>query len=285
MGFLSELYKLTRFEHAIMLAIAVLIGETILLGQFPIFTVVIILSLLVPIFSEMGSFALNDYLDIESDRINKKLDRPLVRGSLSPQFALWFSIAALLLSTALAYFINIYAFLIALVFNLLAILYNWKLKDLPIIGNIYIAFTMGIPFIFGNYVISSSLSSLALILAALGFVAGLAREIVKSVQDMEGDKLARKSKTLPIMIGERYSLIIASLLYLIFIFLTAIPFGFGLKMNIVSGPLVLIADLAILFSLFSLLISKDKTNALKKARMITLAALFIGLLGLLAAAL
>jgi geranylgeranylglycerol-phosphate geranylgeranyltransferase len=285
MGFFSELYKLTRFEHAIMLAIAVLIGETILLGQFPSFTIIIILSLMVPIFSEMGSFALNDYLDIESDRINKKVDRPLVRGTLSPQFALWFSIAALLLSTTFAYFINFYAFLIALIFNLLAILYNWKLKDLPVVGNVYIGFTMGIPFIFGNYVISSSLSSLALILAALGFVAGLAREIVKSVQDMEGDKLARKSKTLPIIIGKKSSIYIATFLYIIFLLLTIIPFGHGLKITLISASLVVIADLLILYSVFEILTSKDEKQCFKNARKFSLMALFLGLLGLLAAAL
>jgi len=102
---------------AVMLAIAVLIGETILLGGLPVFTLPIILSLLVRVFSEAGSFTLNDYLDVESDRINKKTDRPLVRGTISPRFALWFSVATLLLSTALAFFINNIAFAIALVFQ------------------------------------------------------------------------------------------------------------------------------------------------------------------------
>ena len=67
MSFLKEFLKLTRFEHAIMLALAVLLSEIIVLGYFPLFSLIIILSLLVPIFSEMGSFALNDYLDINNN--------------------------------------------------------------------------------------------------------------------------------------------------------------------------------------------------------------------------
>ena len=60
---LSAFLRLTRFEHAIMFAIAVLIGEIIAGGSIPLISFVILRSLLVPIFSEMGSFALNDYLD------------------------------------------------------------------------------------------------------------------------------------------------------------------------------------------------------------------------------
>ena len=282
MGFLKELYMLTRFEHAVMLALAVLIGEIILLGRIPEFTIPIILSLLVPMLSEIGSFSLNDYLDIESDRINKKEGRPLVKGTIAPSFALWLAITTLFLSTALSLFINIYAFAIVVAFNIAAILYNWKLKDLPLVGNIYIGFTMGIPFIFGNYVITSELSTLALLLAALGFVSGLAREIVKSAQDMEGDIIARSSKTLPILIGKANSLMAASLLYLIFLILTIVPFHFGLKLTILSAPLVIIADLIILYIVFLLHKTNQTENILKKSRNLSLLALFIGLMGLLA---
>ena len=122
MGFIKELWTLTRFEHAIMLAIAVLIGESIILGGLPSLSLLILLSLLVPILSEAGSFALNDYLDIETDRINKKFDRPLVKGTMSPRFALWFSCAAIVFSVVLSFFINIPAFVVALAFNIFAIL-------------------------------------------------------------------------------------------------------------------------------------------------------------------
>jgi len=285
MSFAGELWRLTRFEHAIMLAIAVLIGEVIILGGIPMLSIPIILSLLVPIFSEAGSFALNDYFDVESDRLNRKNDRPLVRGTISASFALWFSIITLLLSIVFSYFINSAAFAIAVIFNLLAIIYNWKLKDLPLLGNIYIGFTMAIPFIFGNFVISSSISMLAILLAALGFVAGLAREILKSVQDMDGDLQARKSRTLPIMIGRRPSILIASILYLGFIALTILPFNQGLKPTVISVPLIALADLIIVYIVCILFASKDESASLKKARNFSLLALFIGLLGLLASAL
>lgn len=282
MGFFHELAKLTRFEHALMLALAVLIAETIVLGAFPsILTVPIALSLLVPIFSEMGSFALNDYLDIETDRLNKKTDRPLVKGTIAPKFALWFSILSLAISIALSFFINFFSFAIALVFNLLAVLYNWKLKDLPLVGNIYIALTMAIPFVFGNFVVSPSLSPVALVLAVLGFVAGLAREIIKSVQDMEGDIKGRKSKTLPVVIGKRYSLFLAVILYLLFIPLSALPFTMGLKLNLFA-IFVGIADGIVVFIAYRIYTRPEESYSV--ARNASLAAFFLGMMGILLSA-
>ena len=283
MGFLKELAKLTRFEHAVMLAFAVLIAETVVLRTLPQLTIAIVLSLLVPVFSEMGSFALNDYLDIEADRKNKRTDRPLVRGTISPKFALWFSAGTLAASTALAWFINPIAFAIALAFNLFAIAYNWRLKDLPLAGNAYIALTMAVPFIFGNFVVSSILSPLIVVLAALGFVAGLAREIIKSVQDMEGDVAARGSKTLPVVIGKKPALAAACALYAMFIPLTAVPFALGLGQSPFALGLVIAGDLGIALVLYRIITAADKSFGF--ARNASLVAFGIGMLGLLIAAL
>jgi geranylgeranylglycerol-phosphate geranylgeranyltransferase len=281
MGFARELFRLTRFEHAVMLSAAVFISETVILRSFPPLSLITALALSVPALSEMGSFALNDYLDIETDRLNKK-SRPLVDGTISPGFALWFSIACLALSVLASFFINTNAFLIALVFNLLAIAYNWKLKDLPLVGNIYIGLSMAIPFIFGNFIICEKLSMLALALALLGFVAGLAREIVKSCQDMEGDIKARGSKTLPVLIGERASVWIASILYIIFIPLSVSPFFLGLAFNPYSAAMVGIADAIILSIAYQLIFPRG--DAYRFARNASLLAFGIGMLGILLAA-
>jgi geranylgeranylglycerol-phosphate geranylgeranyltransferase len=277
--FLKELFRLTRFEHALMLALAVLIAETVVLGAFPAISPAIILSLLVPVFSEMGSFALNDYLDIETDRLNKKADRPLVRGTISPAFALYFSVASLALSVVLASFINMPAFAIAMLFNALAVAYNWRLKDLPLVGNAYIGLTMAIPFIFGNYAVSGELSPIALVLAMLGFVAGLAREIVKSAQDMEGDVRARGSKTLPVIIGKGQAIGIAVMLYIVFIPLSAVPFLLGLPASALPAFLVAAADALILAICY-----KSLRGDYRFARNASLASFLLGMLGIMAAA-
>ncbi len=267
-----------------MLAIAVLIGETIILGKLPDFSTIIILSLIVPVFSEMGSFALNDYLDVESDRLNKRNDRPLVNGTISKKFAFYFSWICFLVSIVAAYFINTNAFLVAVIFNILAIAYNYKLKDLPLVGNLYIGLTMAIPFIFGNLVVSEQLSKIAIVLALLGFLSGLAREIIKSTEDLEGDVKARNSKTLPAMIGEQNAIFLATIIYIIFLPLTALPFFFGLKANIYAVGLLVIANLLMITIIYKIICKPDK-KPYKYARKISLLALFLGLVSYLLAVL
>ena len=145
-----------------------------------------------------------------------------------------------------------------------------------LMGNIYIALTMAIPFIFGNFVVSETLSLLAVVLALLGFIAGLAREIVKSVQDMEGDVKARSSKTLPVVIGKKRSLVVAVVLYLLFIPLSISPFLLGLQVSAVPAVLVGVADLIILLVCYNIL----TRQAFGFARNASLVAFILGMAGL-----
>jgi geranylgeranylglycerol-phosphate geranylgeranyltransferase len=204
MGF-SAYIRLFRIEHALMLVFAVLFAEFLAAGadgtQLPGMAI-IILSLCVPLFIEMGSFALNDYFDVKTDKANRRLDRPIAAGEISPKAAL--------VASAVAYAIGIAASLalpapcieIAVAFAALSILYDWKLKDLPLLGNAYIACSMAIPFLFGGLVVSETLHPALLAIAGVAAVAGLGREIIKSIEDVEGDVKHRKSKTLPAVIGK-----------------------------------------------------------------------------------
>lgn len=284
MAFINEFLKLTRFEHAIMYALAVLIAETIALGSVPPLTdPIIILSLIIPILIEMAAFSLNDYLDIETDKINNRMG-PLVRGTISPKFALYFSFTGFILATVLAFFINPVVFIVVLLFNILAILYNWKLKDMPLVGNIFIGLSMAIPFLLGNLVVYPWLLPVPVILAILAFVAGVAREIIKSAEDMKGDVKARRSKTLPVVIGEKPAVIIACILYVIFIPLTFAPFFMGLELNLVSLILIVAAD-GILLGIIVALLKIPSPKVYKQARKLTLAVFTAGMLAILIASL
>lgn len=279
MSFIKEFIKLVRFEHALLLAIAVLLSEIIVLGTFPGFSLAIVLSLLVPIFSEMGSFSLNDYLDMNADKENKRFERPLVKGTINPKFAFYFSWVSLIISTILAYFINPYAFLIAFIFNILAIVYNYKLKDLPLVGNFYIALTMSIPLIFGNFVVSEFIHPLIFLLAILAFISGLGREIIKSVQDMKGDKKARNSNSYPILVGRKNALYTSAFLYFIFlIFVLVLSFEIN---NPISLLLLALISLYFIFEIVQIIREKVNKKSLEISRKFSLIALFLGMLSVL----
>ncbi|VVB58090.1 Digeranylgeranylglyceryl phosphate synthase [Candidatus Anstonella stagnisolia] len=286
--------RLTRIEHALMLDIAVLIAifigaKAAWAGLPPLETFV--LALAVPAFVQMGSFALNDYFDVETDRHNKKKDRPIVSGEVGKQEALWIAIACYLFGNVLAYFLGVGALSIAVVFSVLSIAYNWKLKDIALAGNLYIAATMGIPFVFGSVIVAGEITKAAWVLAVIACIVGLAREIMKTAQDFEGDKKAREAKTLPAYIGVENSLKAAGVLFLLFVPLSYFPFFYGLNANLLSLGMVSVANLALIAIGTQLLMvykrekEKGKVELLKRGRNASLLSLFVGLVGYLAGAL
>ena len=273
--------RLFRIEHAVMLVVAVLLSE-LLSGKFLRIALpplpIIVLSLLVPIFIEMASFALNDYLDIAPDRANRRMDRPLATGEISPKRALAASIICYILGLACALPLPPIALAIALAFAALSVAYNFRLKDLPLVGNAYIAASMAIPFLFGNYIVSGALFLPTLIIAAVALVAGFGREILKSAEDVKGDVLHRKSRTLPALVGKKRSAYLAAACYLALVPLSALPFAYGLPAS--PPPLLLVAISALSFACMAYSCAKDsgKKN-LGRLRRLSLLALAIGLAG------
>ena len=182
---LSAILRLTRIEHSIMLVIAVLAAELIA-GIIPS-AFVLAMSIITPIFVSMGSFAINDYFDVNADKANKRTDRPIVNGSVTRQEAYNIAMFCFVMGVAASIFINISTFVIAFIFAVLAYFYSYKLKDTLLIGNIYIAFSMVIPFIYGSYVVSSKLGIDIVLIGIVIFLAGLAREIHGMMRDFAGD--------------------------------------------------------------------------------------------------
>jgi geranylgeranylglycerol-phosphate geranylgeranyltransferase len=273
--------RLFRIEHAFILAVAVLFAEMLASGALslalPVLPV-LLTSLAVPIFIEMGSFALNDYFDVETDRANRREDRPIASGEIKKEHALAASAICYAIGVGVASYLPEGAFAIALIFALLSILYNWKLKDIALVGNAYIAASMAIPFVFGNLVVSQTPYLPLLAIADVAFVAGLGREIIKSVEDVEGDVKRRKSKTLPALVGKGNAIFGAQACYALLVPLSFLPYYFGLRMNTLSFGLVALTALA--FAGMALKVSqKQDRETLGAVRKTSLLAVAVGLLG------
>ena len=278
---LSAYARLFRIEHALLLALAVLLSEFLAGDAFGIALPalhIILLSLLVPIFIEMGSFALNDYFDVESDKANKRSDRPIASGEISPSFALIAAAAAYLLGIVCALPLPAYALYISIIFAALSLAYNFKLKELPLVGNVYIAASMAIPFLFGNLVITQSMHIPSLLIGLVVFASGLGREIIKTTEDMEGDVKHRKAKTLPVLIGKKNACYFASACYFALVPLSILPFAFGLRINMLSVSLVLLSAFSFVALGISVAKSQGKEN-LESSRKASLFALAIGFVG------
>lgn len=282
-------WDLTRFDHAILVAIGIIVGEALVLGGLPP-NHALIFSVAAGVFISMGAFALNDYLDFKADKKNYRTDRPLVRGELSPNTAFYFSLICIPLGVLCSALVdsNYIVVWTAALFALLSITYDYYLKKIALVGNLAIAASMAIPFIFGNLVVSGELSTPVIVLAAIAFFLGLGREIIKSIQDMEGDKAAGR-RTLPIIAGERDSMHLASFFILVAIVLSFMPFMWLDKYadNLVYLFPIMLADLLLIFVITdAILVLKIKSGLggqkkLKAMRALTLLAMMLGLAGFL----
>jgi geranylgeranylglycerol-phosphate geranylgeranyltransferase len=296
---LKAIWQLMRLEHGVMLFLAILIGSLIaqktppktLFDNLYLLFRNIFLTFFTALFLEASTFALNDYYDLEIDRINKRADRPLVRGDLPPKTALNIFYILFPLGLLCSYFVNMTCFIIALITALISVLYDVKMKKIKLIGNFYIAYIMAIPFVFGGATVLDNAFSLEAInpaiyvIALIAFLAGAGREIMKDVMDYEGDKI-QGVKSFPRYIGIRASNGVASIFYLCAIALSFLPFfltDFKLYyQNITYFILVFITDTMLLSTSLQLVIKKQPN--MKFYRKYTLVAIFIGLLAFLAGA-
>ena len=287
---LKAVWELMRLEHGIMIFIAILIGavisQRILYDDIQILPVdKFILTFFTALFLEASTFALNDYFDLEIDKKNKRTDRPLVRGDVSPKTALILFFALFPLGLVSSFFVNWTCFIIALITGLLAIFYDAKLKKVKLIGNFYIAYTMAIPFIFGAAAVIEGntlffdIPKITIIIALIAFLAGSGREIMKDVMDFEGDK-EKGVKSFPKYIGKKNSNIIASLFYLSAIALSFLPYISAnyeiYYRNIYYMIIILLTDIMLLITAVRLI--QNKTENMKIYRKMSLIAIFVGLI-------
>jgi len=167
---------------------------------------------------------MNDVLDINVDRINRP-NRILVNGKISKEKAVRLALALTVLALAIGLFINFWVLSTVIVALILTWLYNFKFKRTPVLGNLIVAFLAGLTFITGGVAVDRLLAFTLpgpLIPAFFGFLFHLAREIVKDVEDIEGDR-AFGVKTLPQILGVSRALLVAMGVFVIFTLASFIP--------------------------------------------------------------
>jgi geranylgeranylglycerol-phosphate geranylgeranyltransferase len=172
----------------------------------------------------IGANVINDIFDIEIDRINKP-KRPLPSGKVSIRTAYIIFFSSYFLAWILALFINFQIFLVALIFGLLLILYSYKFKRMVLIGNFVVSLATGMAFIYGGMSVDRVEGTVFPALFAFFFHFG--REIIKDLQDVQGDGV-NAANTLAVIYGTRAALIVTSIIFMLLIVLTLIPYISGL---------------------------------------------------------
>lgn len=249
----KTLSDLLRVRNCLMAFFGVLIGATLAYSNVAVMPNLKVIAAGIAAFLITGAGnAINDFFDVEIDRINKPY-RPIPSGRISKSDAMMLSLSLFMISIAIAKYINFYALLIALANSIILVVYAKYSKKLLLISNIGVSYLVASIFIFG--VVSTDafyLSEIKIIsiITACAFLMTFSREIIKDIEDMEGDK-RNYSVTLPIVIGIEKSKIIAWIFAVSAILFSLIPFFINLlSFNLyVYAIFISIADVIFLLAL------------------------------------
>ncbi|MFL2493792.1 MAG: geranylgeranylglycerol-phosphate geranylgeranyltransferase [Candidatus Thalassarchaeum sp.] len=187
--------------------------------------------------------ALNDYLDIEIDKVNRP-SRPLPSGEISIDTArkgivVMMAISILSIFAAMKMVMDIrgdlqdwYPALIIWVAALFLLVnyesagnYSMRLKDRGLPGNLAISLSVGMVVLFGAAGVFEPFSERAWTIFFVAVLYNLSREIVKDIEDVEGDE---GRHTYAMRVGSQKARAVAWVLLLITLLSILLPFGIGI---------------------------------------------------------
>ena len=266
---LIALLSLIRPINSFMIGLAVVVGIAIGSPDM-LFSRLTIYGFITGFSISSYSMIINDIYDIEIDKVNQP-ERPLAKQIISINSALSLSLILLLIGLTSSLLISYYNIIITAIFSFLSWFYNIWGKKQGIIGNSIVASSMSIPFIFGG-IITGNISLLVWSISLIAFLSGMGREIIKTIADVEGDKI-KGIKSVSIQFGSRNAMLIACGFIIISILISFIPIYLNL-IQIYYIPLLILTDLILLYSIFVLSKDYSKSESLKVKKYILYAMLF-----------
>jgi 4-hydroxybenzoate polyprenyltransferase len=222
MNLTSKIYSYIKIARPInviitffVVVVAILISQT----EQTNFYILFFASVAAALVTAAGNIV-NDIFDIDNDKISHQ-DRVLVLGKISKKEAWAEYILLNSISIIISVSLSVKLKVIVLATIVLLYIYSSTLKKLPLIGNSTIAFLTGLAFIYGGFAAGNPMS--AIVPAVFAFLINLIREIVKDMQDIEGDKTSGVN-TFPIKFGFQKSKIMILIIAFSLILYTLYPF-------------------------------------------------------------
>lgn len=267
---IKGIVQLMRFDLSFAAGISVVVGEFVAISSFPSLND-LILGFMVGFFISTSALILNDYFDIETDKINRPR-RPLPSGIIKPSEVIVLWIITSIIGFVVAFQIGYIALFMAILFWVIGFLYNWKFKRVGLFGNLMVSCSVAITFIFGGIIVGNPWNIILWIFAFIAFFIDLGEEIASDAFDIIGDEKIN-SKSIAINMGMDNALKISSVLFGIVIFISFIPIFLGF-LEWYYQITILIIDIIIIFSTFKLLKITSIDEGRKYTRLIYLGATF-----------
>jgi 4-hydroxybenzoate polyprenyltransferase len=182
-----------------------------------------------------AGYAINDLYDLETDRINKPQKLIVGNGISEKQVTRWFIILNVL-GVGLGYLVSYHIgksdfFAIFIIISGLLYVYSAYLKQYPLIGNLAVSACIGFSILLvgiydllpamtqSNRSVQLTFFEIILDYALFAFLITLLRELVKDIEDFEGDAVAGY-QTLPVQFGKSAAKYLSLLLNLVLAGLT-----------------------------------------------------------------
>jgi len=297
LGFL----QLIRWKNLIMIACIQLLFKYI---YFPIFSVTTTLSnldfsilLLATIAIAAAGYIVNDIYDLEADKVNKP-GKVIINKKISIKKGYLYynllNIIGIIAGFYVAYRIDNISFVaIFIITALLLKVYNSDFKKRPLIGNIIVSLLVSlsilivgvfdiIPAITNENVVEQFQAFRVLIdYSVFAFMFMLLREIVKDIEDVNGDKKLNMS-TLPILLGRRRSKnIVFGLSFIPLILVTLYSFNNFSDIPVILAYMLIVVMLPLLHFMTKILYAKTKkdytyaSNLLKLIMLLGMLSIFV----------
>ncbi|CDF79011.1 4-hydroybenzonate polyprenyltransferase [Formosa agariphila KMM 3901] len=284
-----KVLNLIRWKNLLLI---ILVQTLIKFALFPVFHVdtalqdwqFAILVLITLCLASAGNI-INDIYDVETDQINKP-NRVIIGKSISEQTAYILFIIFNVIGVGLGFYLSQAVgqnsfFALFVIISALLYLYASYLKRMCLIGNIIISILVALSLViiglfdlipaitFENQYSQRMVFKLILGYAGMAFLLNFIREIVKDIEDIDGD-YASGMHTLPILIGRSRATKVAFVfacfplgivIYYVITYLYSKPLEVGYFTFLIIGPLIFIV-----FELFGAKTKKDHrriSNALK----------------------
>jgi geranylgeranylglycerol-phosphate geranylgeranyltransferase len=191
-----------------------------------------------------GGYVLNDICDRKIDKINQP-GRPIPSGKIPLPRALLIANLWLISAIALSLALSPWCIAVTVVDVILLIAYAVSSKSLGPLKSVIVGYLVASGFMIGAYTVDR-IDAVIGALIACAFFATMAREIVKDIQDVEGDA-RHSSRTLPIMAGSRAAYAAAFACLAVSFLIAAIPYG----LQLVNDGYLLLMLLAASISVFA----------------------------------
>ncbi len=269
---MSKIYgliNLVRIVNALITFFSVIVAYIICTGISSINGIILLAAAAASLVTAAGN-VINDIWDYEVDSINKP-ERSLPSGRVSKKAALNLYFSLVLISLVIAEMLGWVILGIIILSHLLLLIYSIGLKKIPFLGNFEVSFLTGFVFIYGG-LIAGNINA-AVIPAVFAFLINFAREGIKTMEDLPGDKSAGIT-TFPQLYGNEFSRKLISAFLLLLLLFTFVPFlkgYYGIEYFLI---IMAVVDPLLVYVVKSLLENKPTLNLNKLSFLLKLNMIF-----------